>query len=510
MNLKSVNLKSSIGPVINCQSAKMCYVVADSASVLSDDSLYVETTDEEKQKGCVCSRGYLVISGEAPLKIVAKGSNAIHSAETIFVRRGTNIDIDSRARSAIKAKNKVEIEGGIININSTGAGGHGITAKKEVLIAGGRTTIISNTGMGRNGKNSRGIKSDSIVAITGGIVRIKESSVGGKGIRAGHKFLAKNCIVDVLTFGEDDKVTGSKNRGIKGADEINIDSARVRVRTENGWNEGLSSRLKIVISNSLVELKTRDDAISAGEKGVADITFNNARVYADSGMDAVDSNGTIHINSGLFFLIAGSHLCRGIDCDYNEFKIGGDAILVSLGEITSIPTVDLLEHPMGLLQRPHSDPMFCLSASGENENLVSFKTPKFRYSDRDYRILISLPEFKTNVTYDISKTANLNPKHTFHGLMIGGTIDNKSVVDKFSFSKIYQNFSTTEPPHYQPRSKRNNPNNPNNAVKVVDATVHKQPQSNMSPPGHNAAAPKKNQSQLKSGVEPQSIPQPQS
>lgn len=483
VNLNGVNLNCTNGPAINCQSSKMCYVVTDSASVLSDDSLYVDTSDDEKQKGCVCSRGYLVISGKAPLKIIANGSNAIHSSDVIFVRRGTNIDIDSRARSAIKAKNKVEVEGGIININSTGAGGHGIAAKKEVVIAGGRTTIISNTGLGRDGKNSRGIKSDSIVAITGGIVRVKESSVGGKGIRAGHKFLAKNCIVDVLTFGEDDKVTGSKNRGIKGADEINIDSARVRVRTENGWNEGLSSKRKIVISNSLVELSTRDDAISAGEEGVADITFNNARVYAESGMDAIDSNGTMHVNSGLFFLIAGSHRCRGFDCDFKEFKIGGEAIVVSLGEITSPPTADLLEHPMGLIQRPHTAPMFCLTT--KNDNLVSFATPKFKYSDRDYRIFLSHPVFKENVSYDISSRANVKPKHTFHGLMVGGTATDKSVAERFSFSKIYQDFSTTVVPPYQPLSARNNPNNPNNAVPA--ATEQPQPQPTKTRKGHHHA-----------------------
>lgn len=446
VNLNGVNLKSANGPAINSQSSNICFIVTDAASTLCDDSTYAEPSDDEKQKGCICSNGYLAISGKAPLKVIAKGANAIHSSEAIFVRRGSNLDIDSRAGSAIKAKNKVMVEGGLININSTGHGGHGIAAKQEVEIAGGRTTIISNAGAGKDGKNSRGIKSDSIVAITGGIVRIKESSIGGKGIRA-NKFLAKNCIVDVLTFGEDDKITGSKNRGIKGADEIRIDSSRVRVRTENGWNEGLSTRRKVLINNSLVELKTRDDAISAGDPETADIEINNSHVFAYSGMDAIDSNGTLHIDGGVIFVIAQTHLCRGFDCDQKEFKIGSNATIVSLGEITSPPTASLLEHPACLVTHSINDAEFCLSTTGSNDNIVSYQKPKFRYSDANYKVLLSVPQFKQNVSYDFCRRATIsNPKHTFHGLSIGGTADNKVVVAKHTFNKNYNDYSLPTPP----------------------------------------------------------------
>ena len=445
INLNGVNLKNPKGPSINSQSKELCFLVTDSSSVLSDDSVYAEADKGEKQKGCICSKGSLSFSGHAPLKIIANGADAIHSGKTIFIRRGSNIDIDSHFASAIKAKNKVKIEGGMVNINSTGSGGHGITARKEVLIAGGRTTIISDTGAGKDGKNSRCIKSDSLVTITGGIVRVKDSSVGGKGIRAGHKFLAKNCMVDVLTYGTDDKVTGSKNRGIKAVEEIRIDSARVRVRTENGWNEGLSCRQKIIISNSLVELNTRDDAISAGDTKLADIEINNARLFAVSGMDAIDSNGTLHINSGLIYVIARSKLCRGFDCDFKEFKIGPEATVVSLGQITSNPTVDLLEHPACFVTLPLHGTTFCLSTTGANDNIVSFQPPKFMYTDTVFNVMLSVPEFKQNASYDFCRSATVKPKHTFHNLSLGGTATNKSVISSHSFTKNYDIFKAQAP-----------------------------------------------------------------
>ena len=440
VNLHGVNLKSALGPAICINSKRRSFLVTDSTSVLSDDSLYAEAGKEKYHKGCVCSKGFLAISGKAPLKIIANGADAIHSGKTIFIRRGSNIDIDSRAGSAIKAKNKVTVEGGLLNIQTTGPGGHGIAAKKEVVICGGRTTIISKSVPSKEHKNTRGIKSDSIVAITGGIVRVKDSSVGGKGIRAGQRFYAKNCMIDVLTYGEDDKVSGSKNRGIKGADEIRIDSSRVRVRTENGWNEGLSSRHKIIINNSLVELNTRDDAISAGEPKTADIEINKGRVYADAAMDAIDSNGTVHINGGLVYAIARSRLCRGVDCDIYEFKISPDATLVSLGQITSHPTAKLLEHPACLIPVPPNDSVFCVSTTGKDDNLVHFKVPKFRFLTAPAKALLSLPEFRQNVSYDFCHKASVNPEHTFHGLSLGGTTTNKSVNVTHSFNRNYVMF----------------------------------------------------------------------
>ena len=250
-----------------------------------------------------------------------------------------------------------------------------------------------------------------------------------------------------MPFGEDDKITGSKNRGIKGADEIRIDSSRVRVRTENGWNEGLSTHHKVLINNSLVELKTRDDAISAGDPETADIEINNSHVFAYSGMDAIDSNGTLHIDDGVIFVIAQTHLWRGFDCDQKEFKIGPNATIVSLGEITSPPTASLLEHPACLVTHSINDAEFCLSTTGSNDNIVSYQKPKFRYSDANYKVLLSVPQFKQNVSYDFCRRATIsNPKHTFHGLSIGGTADNKVVVAKHTFNKNYNDYSLPTPP----------------------------------------------------------------
>lgn len=437
ITLHGVHLGNGQGPALNCQSKKECYIVTDSASVLSDDSIYAEVEDKEQQKGCIFSEGKLAFSGTAQLKIVAKGADAIHSDKSIFVRRGTNLDIDSRGGDAIQAQHNIRIEGGMLNISSTARGASGLVADSIIEIAGGRTIIISNTPGSKNKKNSKGIKCDSLISITGGIVRVKESSTGGKGIRSGHNIFIKNAIVDVLTFGYDDKATGSKNKGVKATNEVRIDSSRVRIRCTNGWNEGLEGRRKVIISNSLVEVKAHDDGISIGDEGLADIEINSGLVYSETMMDAIDSNGTIHVNGGIVFAVSLYKGGRGFDCDNKEFRIAPDATVVGVGYIASPPTSSLLQHPACLIERPLSDTQFCMSTTGHQDNLLCFDVPTFKNYDHGYKVLVSVPELAQDVSYDLCDKADVKPKHTFHGLMLGGTVNHKQVSDKCTFHKMY-------------------------------------------------------------------------
>ncbi len=442
LTLNGLDLKNASGPAINSQTKKECFIITKEASVVSDDSLYVASTDSLQQKGCIFGEGKLAFGGTATLKVIAKGTDAIHSDKSVFVRRGTQLDIDSRGGDAIQAQKYVTIEGGMINISSKARGASGIVADSIVAIEGGRTIIISDTPGAKGDKNAKGIKCDSLINITGGIVRVKESSTGGKGIRSGHNILIKNAMVDVLTFGQDDHATGSKNKGVKAMNEVRVDSARVRIRATNGWNEGLEGRRKILINNSLVEVLAHDDGLSSGENGVADVEINSGYVYSESMMDAIDSNGTIHINGGLVFAVSRHRGGRGFDCDANEFRVAPDATIIGLGYIVSYPTASLLEHPACVIDRPLTDTQFGMSTTGKQDNLFTFKTPVFDKYDHGYRILASVPEFAEGVSYDLCSNATVKPAHTFHGLMLGGTVDNKSVARKTTFHKKLNNDNT--------------------------------------------------------------------
>ncbi len=456
LTLNGLDLKNPKGPAISCLSKSDCYIVTDSASTLRDDSVYATPDSTEQQKGCIFAEGKLAFSGTAKLRIFAHGADAIHSDKSVFIRRCSDIYIESHGGDAIQAQKHIHIEGGIVNINSTHAGSHGLVADSIISIAGGRTTILSNTtGHNDKRKNSRGIFCDSLISITGGIVKVKESSLGGKGIRSGRDIYIKNAIVDVLTFGYDDKQTSSKNKGIRANNDVHIDSSRIRVRATNGWNEGLEAKHHLYLTGSLVELKAHDDALNVGIDADAkresdnrlsgDIIMNGGRLYTVSEMDATDSNGEIHINDGLVFSISHGRGSRAFDCDFRNFYIGPNAIVVGISNAISPFTGKLLEHPSCELRRPMSDAPLRVTPSGSNENIISFDKPIMRFKDEGYRVQISVPEFATYNTVDFCRGGNINPKHTFHGLAIGGTVSQKSNINRHSLTKSYTVIEELQP-----------------------------------------------------------------
>lgn len=405
---------------------------------------------DRERKGTIFTEGKLSFGGRAPLTVISRHVDAIHSDKSIFVRRGTRLNVQAHGGDAIQAQKRVRIEGGVVNILSTSRGCSGIVADSIVDIRGGRTVILSKTPGGKGKRNSRGIKSDSIISITGGIVRIKEESRGGKGMRSDHDIFISKAIVDVLTFGDDDKDTGSKNKGIKAENEVRIDSARVRVRCEHGWNEALEGSRRISITGSLVEALAVDDAISVGD-GDGDFVVNSGRVYAQGGMDAIDSNGTIHLNGGLIYAYTSGKGSRGFDCDDKEFCIAPDATVIGIGSQLSSPSQEQLKHTACYVPVPNATRRFLVTAAGSNDLVFGVDSLSFRFTDVDWSVLMSMPEFGKFISIDVCRSGSVAaPVHTFHSLWLGGRVSDKKVFHTLTFDKTFMQLHGSHP--YVPKS----------------------------------------------------------
>lgn len=517
--LNGLTLMNPRGAAISCLSKKACYLVTDSVSTLSDDSI---TTDPvkpkatekksdkksekknvklsskkkdkksdkkksdkkksgkkksdkkkksddkpkhdkkkdkkddkkgkkaEQQKGTIFAEGKLSFGGQAPLTVISRHVDAIHSDKSIFVRRGTRLNVQAHGGDAIQAQKRVRIEGGMLNILSTSRGCSGIVADSIVEICGGRTIILSQTPGGKGKRNSRGIKSDSIISISDAIVRIKEESRGGKGMRSDHDIFISKAIVDVLTFGDDDKDTGSKNKGIKAVNEVRIDSARVRVRCKHGWNEALEGSHRISITGSLVETLAVDDAISVGD-GDGELIINSGRVYAQGGMDAIDSNGTIHLNGGLIFAYTSGKGSRGFDCDDKEFCIAPEATVIGIGSQLSPPSQEQLKHTACYVPVPNATRRFLVTAAGSDDLVFGVDSLSFRFTDVDWSVLMSMPEFGEFNSIDVCRSGGVvSPVHTFHSLWLGGRVSDKKVFHTLTFDKTFMQLHGSHP--YVPKS----------------------------------------------------------
>lgn len=258
---------------------------------------------------------------------------------------------------------------------------------------------------------------------------LKDLNLAARGIASGHNIHIRNSIVDVLTLGKNDGwAKGSKVKGIRAVDSLMIDSSRIRVHCDReGFNEGLEGRKKVVLTGSLVELRTGDDCISVAED-TGDLTINGGRLYGHAVLDAIDSNGTIHINDGLIFTHSERKGSRGFDCDFREFLVTPDAIVVAVGSCLSPFTEKLVKHPSVCCYVPNATPQFVVTPAGSDECLFGFNRPDLEYPDYDWLVLMSVPQFTEGSSIDICTKGQMSaPTNTFHGLQLGGKVAAKEV-----------------------------------------------------------------------------------
>ena len=143
--LNGAEITNPHGAAINNQGSKSLYVVlADgTASCLQDGPEYT-LVDEEDQKATLFSEGQIIFSGKGKLDIIAVGRGAIRSDDYIRVRPGVKINVTSSALDGLRANDGIILDGGVINVETTGAGAKGVRSGGQMLVAGGRLVAISH------------------------------------------------------------------------------------------------------------------------------------------------------------------------------------------------------------------------------------------------------------------------------------------------------------------------------------------------------------------------------
>lgn len=211
---------------------------------------------------------------------------------------------------AIKATGKANITGGNITLDIQGYGAHGISSDTEVAISG--TPIINITSSSLDGK---GIKSDSLINISGGTVTVTHTGNQSKGIKADNiiNISGGNITVNsngtyVLTNGEMSYCTG-----IKGDNDINISGGTVNITcsTSNNGGKCISSDTDVTISGGTITLS------ALGGSGAYTST-TGADSYTTVG---IKSNGNTYINGGNITMTVGG---KGVSCDGNFYLNGGE------------------------------------------------------------------------------------------------------------------------------------------------------------------------------------------
>jgi len=195
LTLNGISLTNNTGAPINIQSGKRAFVVlADGTSnTLADGSTY-NTPDGEDEKATFFSEGQLIFSGKGSLEVKGNYKHGIASDDYIRFRTGTNIYVTASNGHGVKTNDYVIIGGGVLNIEVSGTAKKGISTDGYVEVFGGRTTILTSGGGEYDADEddvsaSAGIKADLYFQMDGGQLNVKSTGTGGKGISTDGEFI---------------------------------------------------------------------------------------------------------------------------------------------------------------------------------------------------------------------------------------------------------------------------------------------------------------------------------
>ena len=425
--LNGVKITNPDGAAINNQGKKRTFIVLNDGSknYLTDGASYADATDTEDMKACLFSEGQLIFSGSGYLEVDANCKAGIRSDDYVRTLPKTNIYVDASSGNGIRGNDAVIITGGVINVNITGTANKGLSSDGEIRIDGGRTTILTSGGYeydedDKDYSACSGIKADSLITINGGELNIKSTGTGGKGINCDDKITINGGITRIITTGKRQKDSkGSVSpKGIKADGNLTINGGQAQVRLEGTGDgtEAIESKGEIHIEAGTVECYSYDDAINS--KG--NLYLDGGYVYAHSyNNDGIDSNTNLYINGGVVIAEGGAQPECGIDAaeGYSAFINGGTVIAVGGGmqaissssKQASIAVSASLGTTIGLLSGPTA--------------ILAYTLPS---SDSGTSLIISSPSLQAGNTYILRAGCEVTGGTPFYTLITGCTIGSGS------------------------------------------------------------------------------------
>ena len=207
--LNGAEITNPHGAAINNQGSKSLYVVlADGSTNRLQDGETYTMVDEEDQKAALFSEGQIIFSGKGELTVVAVGRGGIRSDDYIRVRPGVKISINSSALDGLRANDGIILDGGVLNIETTGAGAKGMRSGGEMHVNGGRlvaichgdTRITNEEGI-IDTATCAALYCDTLVTVNQGVLKLKATGDGGKGINANHNVVVKGGSIEAVAMG---------------------------------------------------------------------------------------------------------------------------------------------------------------------------------------------------------------------------------------------------------------------------------------------------------------------
>lgn len=425
--LNSVSITNPDGAAINNQSKKHTFIVLNDGTknYLTDGANYSDATDSEDMKGCFFSEGQLIFSGSGYLEVDANCKAGIRSDDYVRTMPKANIWVDASSGNGIRGNDAVIVTGGVLNVNITGTADKGISTDGEVRIEGGRTTIFTSGGYEYDSDENdysacSGIKADSVININGGELNIKSTGTGGKGLNCDDEININDGVVRIITTGKRQKDSkGSVSpKGIKADGKITVSGGQTQVRLEGTGDgtEGIESKSEIHIEAGTVESYSYDDAINSAGNLYIDGGYVYARSYNN---DAIDANKNLYINGGVVIAEGAGQPECGLDAaeQYKAYINGGTVIAIGGGmqaiDSSSKQASIAISASMGMK----------VGILDGSKAILAYTTPS---SNCGTALMISSPSFKSGSSYTLRAGCEVSGGTSFYNLTTGCTIGSGS------------------------------------------------------------------------------------
>ena len=245
IHLNGLNLTSTSGAALDIQDGKRIDLILTDGTenTLADAASGV-------QKAALYCKGHLEVSGSGNLNVTGNTRHAIATNEYMLIKKNAGtITVSKAVSDAMHIEQYFQMNGGTVNLS--GMGGDGIQAEAkndpteemngQVLIKGGSINIDVAA------DDAKGIKSDSLITVSGGTFVINAKGAGSKGISAGTDMVineddAATTMTISATGGvyEDPETDDtSKCMGIKVTKDLTISAGTITITNTGRKSKGI-------------------------------------------------------------------------------------------------------------------------------------------------------------------------------------------------------------------------------------------------------------------------------
>ncbi len=365
--------------------------------------------------GLDCEEGYItIVGGTQVIKTTGKKGHGLKSETDININTTGTLDVsvEGIASKGMSAGANINIYEGSITIKTAGSA---VYETEEADFA-----------------SPAGIKCDGELIIEGGVLNITSSGAGGKGISADGNLVINNGIITVVTSG-DNFVYNNDNtaaKAIKSDANVTINGGTISIKTSKTEAEGLESKDILTITGGTIEIEAHDDCINASNH----INISGGKIYCNSTTnDGMDSNGTIAISGGLVIALGAAVPEAGIDADNNRFAITGGTI-IGLGGSTSTPTASASTQRSVVYTTNTANIQTIAIQSSDSKSILTLKLP--RTYQQSTCLLYSDAQMLPSTTYTIRIGGTITGDSQFHGIYTGATWSGGSTATTFTTSSM--------------------------------------------------------------------------